>query len=47
MCNEAVKDTTAQLVEKNKTNDVDLKDLQSIHEDITSGKVVDQNVING
>ena len=46
-CNEAVKDTTAQLVEKNKTNDADLKDLLSIHEDITSGKVVDQNVMNG
>ena len=47
VCSEAVKETTAKFVEKNKTNDVDLKDLLTIHEKITSGKIVDQNVVNG
>ena len=34
VCNEAVKETTAKFVEKNKTNDIDLKDLLTIHEKI-------------
>ena len=46
VCNEAKAETEAKQKEKNKAIDVDVKHLMSLHENLESGKVVDQASIN-